>query len=42
MKAPIIQIKQADEKVVKALIDLGYLYVDESGIHATEQTKNDK
>lgn len=39
MKAQIIPIEQADEKVIKALIELGYLYVDENGIHAAEQRK---
>ena len=37
MKTPIITIEKAEEKVIKALIDLGYLYVDENGIHAAEQ-----
>jgi hypothetical protein len=37
MKTPIIPIEKAEEKVIKALIDLGYLYVDENGIHAAEQ-----
>ena len=37
MQTPIIPIEKANEKVIKALIDLGYLYVDENGIHAAEQ-----
>lgn len=37
MKTPIIPIEKAEDKVIKALIDLGYLYVDENGIHAAEQ-----
>ena len=37
MQTPIVPIEKADEKVIKALIDLGYLYVDENGIHAAEQ-----
>ena len=40
MKTPIIPIEKADDKVIEALIDAGYLYVDENGIHVTEQTKN--
>lgn len=41
MKTPIITIKRASEETVKALIDAGYLYVDENGIHVSEQTKNE-
>ena len=37
MNTPIIPIKKADEKTINALIKLGYLYVDENGIHAAEQ-----
>lgn len=37
MKEPIIPIEKASEETIKALIDAGYLYVDESGIHVTEQ-----
>ena len=37
MKTPIIPIEQAEEKVIKALIDAGYLYVDENGIHAKDE-----
>ena len=37
MKTPIIPIKKADEKTINTLIELGYLYVDEDGIHAAEQ-----
>lgn len=40
MKQPIIPIPRADNETVKALIEAGYLYVDESGIHAIEQVKN--
>lgn len=39
MKTPIIPIKKADEKTINALVELGYLYMDETGIHVTEQTK---
>ena len=39
MKTPIIPIEKANEETVKALIELGYLYVDESGLHVTEETK---
>ena len=39
MNTPIIPIKNADEKTVKLLIELGYLYVDENGIHARERNK---
>ena len=35
-KTPIIEIPKADEKTINLLIELGYLYVDESGIHAKE------
>ena len=42
MKTPIIPIEKTDEETINALVELGYLYVDENGIHATEQTKNDK
>ena len=38
MKTPIIPIKKADDKTINALVELGYLYVDGNGIHATEQT----
>lgn len=37
MKEPIIPIEKASEETIKALIDAGYLYVDEYGIHAVEQ-----
>lgn len=37
MKTPIIPIEKADEKTINLLIELGYLYVDEKGIHATEK-----
>ena len=39
MKAPIIPIKRANEETINALIELGYLYVDENGLHVTEETK---
>lgn len=42
MQKPIIPIENADEKTISALVQLGYLYVDDNGIHATEQTKNEK
>ena len=42
MKTPIIPIEKASEETIKALIDAGYLYVDDNGIHAKEQTKNEK
>lgn len=42
MKTPIIPIKRAEEKTIKALIDAGYLYVDENGIHVTEQNNKKK
>lgn len=38
MKTPIIPIKKADDKTINVLVKLGYLYVDETGIHVTEQT----
>ena len=38
-KKPIIPIKKASEETIKALINAGYLYVDENGIHAVEQKK---
>jgi hypothetical protein len=41
MKTPIIPIKRASEETIKALVDAGYLYVDENGIHVSEQTKNE-
>lgn len=37
MKTPIIPIEKADKKTINALIELGYLYVDETGIHVAEQ-----
>jgi hypothetical protein len=37
MKTPIIPIENADEKLINVLIELGYLYVDENGIHVAEQ-----
>jgi hypothetical protein len=37
MKTPIIPIEKAEEKTINLLIELGYLYVDENGIHAAEQ-----
>ena len=37
MKTPIIPIEKANEETIKALIDAGYLYVDENGIHVTDQ-----
>lgn len=40
MKAPIIPIENANKKTINALVELGYLYVDETGIHVTEQTNN--
>ena len=36
MKKPIIPIPKANEETVQALIDAGYLYVDENGIHVNE------
>lgn len=33
---PIIEIPRADNQVVKMLIELGYLHVDEEGIHVNE------
>lgn len=36
LKKPIIPIKQASNTDVKALIDAGYLYVDNKGIHARD------
>lgn len=42
MKQPIIPIEKADEKTINALVQLGFLYVDDNEIHATEQTKNEK
>lgn len=42
MKTPIIPIEKADEKTIKALVDAGYLYADENGLHVTEQTKKEK
>ena len=32
----IVQINEADEETIAALIKLGYLYEDESGIHVSE------
>lgn len=40
MKTPIIPIEKADEKTINILMELGYLYVDETGIHVAEQTNN--
>lgn len=42
MKAPIIPIEKANEETVNALIKAGYLYVDETGIHVTEQTNKNR
>lgn len=42
MNTPIIPIKNADEKTINALVELGYLYVDENGIHAIEQNKKEQ
>lgn len=39
MKTPIIPIEKADDKTIEALINAGYLYVDENGIHAKEQNE---
>lgn len=36
METPIIPIERASEETVNALIELGYLYVDDNGIHAKE------
>lgn len=36
MQKPIIEIPRADNQVVKMLIELGYLYTDENGIHVKE------
>lgn len=36
-KQPIIPIERASNETVKLLIELGYLYVDETGIHAKEK-----
>ena len=41
-KTPIIPIEKADEKTINALVELGYLYVDENGIHAKEQNKEEQ
>lgn len=35
-KKPIIEIPRADNQVIKLLMELGYLYTDEDGIHAKE------
>ena len=37
MKTPIIPIEKAEEKTINLLIELGYLYVDENGIHAKDE-----
>ncbi len=37
MKQPIIEIKRADEKTVKALIEAGILEVKEDGLHVVEK-----
>lgn len=42
MKKPIIEIKRANNETIKALIQLGYLYVDENGIHAIDTELNQK
>lgn len=36
LRQPIIEIPKADSQVVKLLIELGYLYTDENGIHVKE------
>lgn len=36
MQKPIIEIPRADNRVVKMLIELGYLEVREDGIHVKE------
>lgn len=42
MKKPIIPISRVDDKTIDALIRLGYLYVDENGIHAKESKTKKK
>lgn len=37
MKKPIIEIKRADETMVKALIEAGILEVREDGLHVAEK-----
>ena len=39
MKEPIIPIERANEETINALIELGYLYVDENGLHVVDQQK---
>lgn len=40
MKTPIIPIERANEKLINALMDMGILYTDESGIHVTEKKES--
>ena len=37
MGKPIITIERANEKTIQALIDLGVLYTDETGIHVSDE-----
>lgn len=37
MGKPIITIERANENTIQALIDLGVLYTDETGIHVSEK-----
>ena len=39
MKEQIIPIERANEETINALIELGYLYVDENGLHVVGQEK---
>lgn len=36
-KPPMIPIPRASEELIKALIESGILYVDDTGIHVTEK-----
>lgn len=42
MKEPMIPIQRANESTIKALIDAGILYVDDTGIHVTEKSCADQ
>ena len=40
MKEPIIPIERANEETINLLIENGYLYVDEKGLHVVDTQKN--
>ena len=41
MEKPIIEIKTASEAVTKRLIELGILFVDENGLNAKGDAKDE-